>query len=142
MIDDLKKSLDRYSGSWSEKNGIHEFKVVIAEVKAFLATKKLDYSARVQINDENKTVAFSEMLKESGAGFTSGSIDGGISTGFGFKTETYNTFSGKREGTIEESVNIFGKKYKYTFDYKEIRNKVEEIARQKGYVFTYQVLPL
>jgi len=142
MIDDIKKSLDSYTGDWSEKKGLYEFKSVIAERKAFLSTKKLTYSFKMRIEEESKVVKFSEMLMEAGSGFTSGGYDDGMSTGFGFKTETYNTTNGGREGNIQEQSDLFGKKYEYTFDYKDIRSKVEEVAKGEGYIFEYQILPV
>ena len=142
MIDDIKKSLDSYTGDWSEKKGLYEFKSVIAERKAFLSTKKLTYSFKMRIDEDTKIVKFSEMLMEAGSGFTSGGNDDGMSTGFGFKTETYNTMNGGREGNIQEQSDLFGKKYEYTFDYKDIRSKVEEVAKGEGYIFEYQILPV
>jgi len=142
MIDDIKKSLDSYSGDWSEKKGLYEFKSTIAERKAFLSTKKLTYSFKMRIDEENKVVKFSEMLMEAGSGFSSGGYDDGMSTGFGFKTESYNTMNGGREGNIQEQSDLFGKKYEYTFDYKDIRSKVEEVAKGEGYTFEYQILPV
>jgi len=142
MIDNIKTSLDNYNGSWSEKKGLYEFKSVIAERKAFLSTKKLTYSFKMRIDEENKVVKFSEMLMEAGSGFTSGGYDDGMSTGFGFKTETYNTMNGGREGSIQEQSDLFGKKYEYTFDYKDIRSKVEEVVKSGGYTFEYQILPV
>ncbi|KKP65525.1 MAG: hypothetical protein UR64_C0026G0009 [Candidatus Nomurabacteria bacterium GW2011_GWE1_35_16] len=128
MIDDIKKSLDSYTGDWSEKKGLYEF--------------KLTYSFKMRIEEESKVVKFSEMLMEAGSGFTSGGYDDGMSTGFGFKTETYNTTNGGREGNIQEQSDLFGKKYEYTFDYKDIRSKVEEVAKGEGYIFEYQILPV
>ena len=75
-----------------KKKGVWEFSATIAERKAFLSKKKLTYSAKMRIDDDAKVVKFSEMLIEAGSGFTSGGgFDDGMSTGFGFKTESYNT---------------------------------------------------
>ncbi|MCC7572482.1 MAG: hypothetical protein KO464_03730 [Candidatus Methanofastidiosum sp.] len=111
----------------------------LAERKAFLAKQKLIYSAKFRVDEQNKEVRFTEMLKESGAGMSSGGIDSGMSPGFGFKKESYNTMSGAREGTIEEQSNLFGKKYEYKFDYGAIRKKFESKATEHGYKFTYKV---
>lgn len=144
MIEEIKKVLGDYDGQWKEKNGVWEFSSVIAERKAFLSTKKLTYSAKMKIDDDAKSVTFSEMLIEAGSGLTSGGggFDDGMSTGFGFKTESYNTMSGAREGNIEEQSNLFGKKFEYKFNYKEIRSKVEETAKSSGFEFKYQILPV
>ncbi|MFA6272340.1 MAG: hypothetical protein WC693_04535 [Patescibacteria group bacterium] len=143
IFQEIKKTLAERSGEWKEKKGIWEFSTVIAERKAFLAKKKLTYSAKMKIDEENKSVSFSEILIDSGSGFSSGGgFDDGISTGVGFKKETYNTMNKGREGTIEEQSDLFGKKYEYQFDYKEIRSKVENVVKSVGYNFEYQILPV
>lgn len=139
MIEEIKSSLACYNGEWKENKGIWEFKTTIAERKAFLSTKKLTYFAKFRIDEQAKVVKFTEMLMEKGSGLSSGGFDGDMSAGFGFKKETYNTTSGAREGGIEEQSNLFGKKFEYKFDYKEIRSKIEEIAKKNGYKFEYQV---
>lgn len=142
MIEEIKKALESRDGEWKEKKGVWEFSVTIAERKAFLSKKKLTYSAKMRIDDDAKVVKFSEMLIEAGSGFTGGGYDDEISTGFGFKTESYNTLRGAREGSIEEQSNLFGKKYEYKFDYKEIRSKADEAAKSADYRFEYQILPV
>ncbi len=83
------------------------------------------------------------MLVEAGSGLsTGGDFDSGMSSGFGFKTESYNTFKGGRQGTIEEQSVLFGKDYSYQFDFKECRSMIEDIAGKAGYKFEYQILPV
>ncbi|MCX6810862.1 MAG: hypothetical protein NTY30_04015 [Candidatus Berkelbacteria bacterium] len=145
MIETIKKELNGYDGNWKDKKGVWEFSSVIAERKAFLSTKRLTYSARVKIDEDAKIIHFSEMLIEAGSGLSSGSGfdgDSGMSAGFGFKAESYNTMNGGREGKIEEQSNLFGKKFEYKFDYKEIRAKIEELTKSAGYKFEYQILPV
>lgn len=143
MFEQIQNALKSYTGEWKDKKGVWEFSSLIAERKAFLSTKKLTYSARIKIDDSAKSVNFSEMLAEVGSGLSSGSsFDDGMSTGFGFKTESYNTMSGAREGNIEEQSNLFGKKFDYKFDYKEIRTKIESAIKNLGYEFKYQILPV
>jgi hypothetical protein len=139
LIEECSKALVPYDGKWSEKKGLWDFSAVIAERKVFLSKKKLAYSLKMRVDDTAKTVKFSEMLMEAGSGFTSG---GDLDSGFGVKTESYNTFSGARSGTIQEQSTQFGKDYSYTFDYADIRNKVQAITEQAGYKFEYQVLPV
>jgi len=109
-----------------------EFK--IAERKVFLSKKTLTYKARVRIDNENKIVKFFETLKEKGLG-VSGS-DSDISPGYGFKIETYKLKGKEREGNIQELSRLFGKDYKYSFDYSTVRKRVEEEARNAGYDFS------
>jgi len=142
-MEKIKKALESYSGDWQEKKDVWEFSALIAERKAFLSKKKLTYKAKMKIDENAKQVKFSEMLMEAGSGLSSGGgLDDSISTGFGFKTETYNTMSGARKGNIEEQSNLFGKKFEYKFNYQEIRSKVEEIVKSAGYKFEYQILPV
>jgi len=144
MINKIQKALEPYNGSWKERKGIWEFSNLIAERKSFLSTKKLTYSARVKIDDAARSVTFSEMLMEAGSGFSSGGDfgDSDMSSGFGFKTESYNTLKGPREGSIQEQSNLFGKKFDYKFDYREIRSKILETANANNYEFRYQILPV
>lgn len=143
IMDEIKKALENHDGKWNEKKGVWDFSATIAERKAFLSKKILTYAAKMRVDDGTKVVKFSEMLIEAGSGLSSGGgFDGGMSTGFGFKTESYNTFGGARQGTIEEQSNLFGKEYSYHFDYKEARLKVKEVVENAGYKFEYQILPV
>lgn len=141
-IEDIKTLADGVSAELKEKKGVWTMKAVIAERKAFLSKKKLEYIAKFRVDDETKTIRFSEMLKESGSGVSSGGgFDGDMSPGFGFKKETYKTGADPREGTIEEQSNLFGKQYEYKFDFKEIRGGMEKIAADNGYSFGYSITP-
>jgi hypothetical protein len=143
MYEHISAALEPYGGEWRERKGVWEFSAVIAERKAFLSRKKLTYSARMRVDDGARTIAFSEMLAESGSGLSSGGgLDEGMSSGFGFKTESYNTTSGARKGHIEEQSNLFGKTYQYTFNHQEIRSRVEAVANAAGYRLEYQIVPV
>lgn len=143
LIDEVKTTLASYNGEWKEKRGLWMFSAVIAERKAFLSKKRLNYVLRLRVDDAARVVRFSEMLNEAGSGFSSGGdLDGGISTGFGVKTETYNTFKGPLTGTIEEQSRLFGREYTYTFDYAEIRGRIKLVVEKYGFSFDYQVLPV
>ena len=142
LLDDIKQIAAEIPAEITEDNGLFTLRILVAERKAFLSKKKLEYIAKFRLYDEGKEVKFTEMLKESGSGLSSGG--GGfddISPGFGFKKETYKTGAGPREGTIEEQSNLFGKDYAYKFDFKTIRPKVEENAKRAGYEFKYQITP-
>jgi hypothetical protein len=143
LIDVIKEVLRFQDGKWVEKKGVWDYSTTIAERKAFLSNKKLTYTIKIRIDESGKTVKFSEMLIEAGSGFSSGGdLDGGMSTGFGFKTESYNTLSGARKGTIEEQSKLFEKQYSYRFDYNEIRTKIQDVVEKSGYKFEYQILPV
>jgi hypothetical protein len=142
-IADYAKELD---GDMSDKKDVYKLEVLIAERKAFLSKKKLQYIVKFRINDDDKELKFTEMLAESGSGLSSGGgdFDGGMgmSAGFGFKTEKFNTMHGGREGSIEEQSKLFGKDFSYNFDYKEVRAKFESLAKSEGYSFKYQITPV
>jgi len=141
VIDEINKHAQSTGGTLSEKKGVHTLEILVAERKAFLSRKKLTYLAKFRVDDASKELRFTEMLKESGFGLSSG--DSGLSPGFGFKTESYSTgFGQPREGTIEEQSNLFGKQYSYTFDFGRMRSAFETIAQAHGYAFKYQVTPI
>jgi hypothetical protein len=143
LLDVIKQSLDQYGGKWNEKKGLWEFSTIIAERKAFLSSKKLTYSMKLRVDEAAKTVRFSEMLMEASSGLSSGGdFDSGMSGGFGFKKESYNTFGGGRQGSIEEQSKQFGKDFTYKFNYAEIRSKIQAAAESAGYKFDYQILPV
>jgi hypothetical protein len=143
LMDEIEKALNFPEGKWIEKKGVWEYSATLAERKAFLSKKKLTYTSKMRIDENAKVVKFSEMLIEAGSGFSSGGdLDNGMTTGFGIKTESYNTFGGARKGTIAEQSTLFGKDYSYQFDYKEARLKVKDIVEKAGYHFEYQILPV
>jgi hypothetical protein len=135
LLDDVKAIVAALPAQLNEKYGVFSFELPLAERKAFLSTKKLVYRASFRLDDNARALRFTEMLKETGSGMASSD---GVSPGFGFKTETYNTFSGARKGTIAEQSELFGKLYKYTFDYSEARKQFEQAAVKAGYSFDYQ----
>jgi translation elongation factor EF-1beta len=140
----LKEKLVEISKEFPEKfkevkENVLMLEAKIAERKVFLSKKSLIYKAKLKIDDENKIVKFFEELKEVGMGISSGdSMD--ISPGFGFKAEKYKVIGKEREGTIEEASKLFGKDYKYLFDYSMIRKKVEEEAQKAGYSFSITLM--
>ncbi len=143
LIDKITAYSDELGADLSDKKGVYKVEKLIAERKAFLSKKKLRYIAKFRINDDSKELKFTEMLAESGSGLSSGGdFDSGMSAGFGFKTETYKTGGGGREGSIQEQSKLFGKDYSYDFDYKAIREKFEDFAKSEGYNFKYQITPI
>jgi hypothetical protein len=135
----LKEKLIEASEAFPEKfkeveKNVLALETKIAERKVFLSKKSLIYKAKLKINDEEKTVKFFETLKETGMGVSSGD-PADISPGFGFKVEKYKIEGKEREGSIEELSKLFGKEYKYSFDYSAVRNKVKEEAQKAGYSF-------
>jgi hypothetical protein len=114
--------------------------LVIAEQKSLLSKKRVEYSARFKVQDDERVVRFFEMLKESGSGMSGADI-GDVGGGWGFSKEKYKTGAGGREGTIEAQGSLLGSKYSFTFDYTAIRTAIQAIAQQSGYRFEYQLTP-
>lgn len=134
----LKEELIEVSKSFpaefkEQKDGSLVLQFVIAERKAFLSKKKLTYKSKVRVNDEKKEITFFEMLSESNAGLSAGS-------GFEFKKETYGVKGKEREGGIEEMSKLFGKNYKYSFDYKKIRETIKKEAQKIDYSFSIKLI--
>ncbi len=140
VIDEIKKIAAGIPAEIKEKKGLYSFEYTVAERKVMLSKKKLTYEAKFRIDEAKKELRFTEMLKESGSGLSSGDSDFG--PGFGFKKETYKTGMGGREGSIKEQSELFGKQYSYTFDYAKIRTSIENEAIKAGYAFKYQITPI
>lgn len=134
----LKDSLIELSKDFPEtfkeqRDGSLLMQFVIAERKAFLSKKRLLYKSRLRVNDEKKEVTFFEMLSESSSGL---SADSGVS----FQKETYGIKGKEREGTIEEASRLFGKDYKYNFEYQKIREAVKQEAERNNYTFSIKLI--
>lgn len=142
VLDEIKKLAASIGANLEEKNGIFTLKLVVAERKAFLSKRKLEYIANFRVDEENKTLKFTEVLKESGSGLSMGGSMDDMTPGIGFKMQTYKVGMGPREGTIEEQSSLFGKTYQYKFDFKTIRDKFKNIAEKNGWNFKYQIAPL
>lgn len=141
LHEEIKKVFAAFPAEFSEKKGLFSVEYVVAERKAFLSKKRLVYIAKYRIDENQREVRFTEMLKESGSGLSIGG-DFGSGPGFGFKAETYRTGGGAREGIIDEESNLFGAKYNYTFDFKTIRGAVEKKVQDAGFAFRYRITPI
>ncbi len=136
LTDDIKGMAASVGAELKEKKGICTFRLTVAERKAFMSKKKLEYVARFRVDDQARELRFTEMLKETGSGVSGGDE---ASPGFGFKTETYRTGAGPREGTITEQSDYFGKQYTYSYDWSAIRSWMEQAAAAAGYTFSYSI---
>jgi hypothetical protein len=124
-----------------EKKGAITLEILVAERKAFLSKKRLTYIVKCRPDDAAKELNFSEMLKESGSGLSSGSDN--MSPGFGFKVTTSKTgFGAPAQGTIQEQSALFGQQYTYSFDWTTVRNQIGEIAAKNGYTLKYHLVML
>jgi len=50
--------------------------------------------------------------------------------------KTYRVTGKGREGSIEELSKLFGKDYKYSWDYSNLRKKIQHEAEQAGYALS------
>jgi len=137
LIDNIMGMVASIGAKLKEKEGAYTLTLVVAERKAFLTKKKLEYIARFRVDDAARELKFTEMLKETGSGVSGGGD--GTSPGFGFKAETYKTGAGPRGGSITEQSNYFGKQYSYSYDWSAIRTHMEQAAQASGYSFSYSI---
>ena len=140
LVDEIRRFVAGIPATLKEKRGVYSIKFVVAERRVFLSKRKLIYSAKFRVNEDKKELRFTEMLRESSAGMSTG--DGDIGPGFGFKKETYKTGTGPREGSIKEQSELFGAQYSYTFDFSTVRAFIEKEATKAGYAFRYQITPI
>jgi hypothetical protein len=142
LVEAIREIAAGIPAGFTEDKGKLVLEFVVAERKAFLSRKKLVYRAQCRVDEAAKELRFTELLKETGFGLSSGSGEGGdfgTGPGFGFKKETYQTGLGAREGTIEEQSSLFGKQYTYRFDFTSIRGQIEAKAGEAGYRFVYKL---
>lgn len=139
VLDEIKKLAQSLGADLEEKKGVRTLKLVVAERKAFLSKKKLEYIAKFRLNEGDKTIKFTEMLKETGSGLSMGGGLDDMTPGVGFKMQSYKTGMGPREESIEEQSSLFGKTYQYKFDFKTIREKLKGIVEREGWNFRYQI---
>jgi len=138
LVEGIREIARTMPAELKEREGLFVLEFIVAERRVFLSRRKLIYRAKFRIDDNKKEVRFTEMLKEVGSGLSTGG-DIEASPGFGFKIETYKTKFGARQGTIQEQSNLFGKHYKYKFDFSNIRTKIEAETTKAGYTFRYQL---
>jgi hypothetical protein len=142
LLDGIKGLAQNAGAALEEKKGVYTFRILVAQRKAFLSKKRLEYIAKFRIDHNTKEIRFTELLKESGSGLSSGSDPDGMSAGFGFKAGVYKTGMGGREGTIQEQSNLFGKTYEYKFDFTTIKDQFASMAQSANYGFKYQITPI
>jgi len=116
---------------WRDGSLIMSF--VIAERKTLFSKKKLIYKCKVRINDEKKEIAFFEILSESNSGLP-------FIPGYELNNEIYGAKFRGLAGGIEESSNFFVKKYKYSFDYKKVREAIQKEVEKTGYSLSIKLL--
>ena len=132
---DLLQSIQAYAktipADFKEKKGSCDLSFTVAERKAFLSKQKLTYQAKFRVDDKEKTVHFSEMLKEASSG---------MDAGMGFQTTSFSTGKGGQQNSvIEQQSEQFGKKYDYQFDFKTVRGNIQKLTKESGYGFQYQI---
>ncbi|MBU4207153.1 MAG: hypothetical protein KJ777_09785, partial [Actinobacteria bacterium] len=130
----LKELSDSLQLTWSQKRDVTTVEKVIAQRTAFMATAKLEYQAKIRINDASREVAFRELLKETGAGMSGGDDSDGI--GFGFQGGSYHSGGGMADD-IAEQAGRYGKLYSFDFDYAAWRDQVKALVEAAGYQFKY-----
>ncbi len=134
LIDEIRSMAASVGADLKEKGGVFTLTLTVAERKAFLSRKKLEYVARFRVDKAAGEMVFTEMLKERGSGISAGDD---LSPGLGFKAGTYRTGAGPREGSIIEQSEYFGRRYSYSFDWKTMRGWMEQAARASGLAFRY-----
>ncbi len=137
LLENIQTYASSLPAELKESRGLYDFFFTVAERKVFLSRQRLEYRAKFKIDDVNRILIFTELLKESGSGLFSGNT-----SGFVFKTETYDIKGKQREGSIEEQSKLFSQKYQYKIEYQTVRSKMAALAEKAGYRFQYQLTAL
>lgn len=133
MVEEALVKIVRELGGEVERRGdTIGFTRVLAERRAFLSRKRLVYRATIRVDEAKREIHLTESLTETGSGL-------GPESGFGFRTETYKTGRGPREGDIAEQSKLFGRTYSYTFDFGAVRGAIERVAHDHGYAVRHHL---
>ncbi len=124
MIQDLLTHLAAQGGEVAPRGHVLHYTRTLAERKTLLGTKKLVYKAQLRVDEQARTVIFSETLVEKGFG-----VDAGV----GGKVEVVRTRGGPRSGRVEEQALLLGKKYSYQFDFASFRKGLAALVQAHGY---------
>ncbi|HML50252.1 MAG TPA: hypothetical protein PKD84_02430, partial [Propionicimonas sp.] len=130
----LRALAESWQFTWEDSGDKATITRVLAERTSVLARQKLEYRATIIVDDAAWQVRYSDSLKETGGGFTSG--DPGESSGFGFSGGTYSSTGGEGlADDIAEQITHFAKAYTFDFSYEQWREQVRTIAAEAGYEF-------
>jgi hypothetical protein len=136
LIDDIWGMADSIGAELKEKKGAYTLTLVVAERKAFLSKKKLEYVARFRVDDSARELKSTEMLKETGSGISSG--DDVSPQGLGSRPrrkrreQTHGRAASRSDLTTLAS-NIL------TATTGAIRTRIEQAAQASGYSFSYSI---
>jgi len=64
ILEAMQRMAKDRGATLSEKKGLYTFRLLIAERKAFLSKKRLEYIARFRIDDGSREVRFSDKVDE------------------------------------------------------------------------------
>ncbi len=137
ILQRVRERLPDGIGEFQSKKEVFSLECVIAERKAFLSRQKLLYTARFRVDEDAREVRFTEMLTERKSGLGAGGSD--LGPGVGSKKSSFAAGTGGLEGVVDERSSLFGQKYDYTFDYKQVRSAVKEAAEAENYAFNYKI---
>ena len=93
-----------------------------------------------RIDDARREVRFTELLKESRSGMSSGGDDDFGPSGFGVQRTSYNSRTDTVQDSIEEQAARYRSKYPLDFRYDAVSPQVRGIAETAGYTLAYGVL--
>ncbi|MFZ3171836.1 MAG: zinc ribbon domain-containing protein [Carboxydocellales bacterium] len=104
-----------------------EIHSVLADANWGVGKKKVEYKACLLAKEDEKTVVYWEMIKETGAG---------IGNFWGIKVESYSSNGRTISGKVRENgYSPEGKVVDYNWDYGNTRGIVQETANAKGWRF-------
>ena len=137
VLGELHKLAEGWQLGLSQSGHTVTLERLVAEQKGVLSRTRLEYFAKVAVDGAQGEVRFSEMLKETGRGLSTGGgdFDGDVGVGFGFQAGTYRSGTQVAD-TIEEQERRLGPRFGTSFPHAALRDQVAGIAGAFGYRFT------
>lgn len=139
LIEEIKRIASTIPAELKENKGLFTLECTVGERTVLLSKQKFVYRAKFRIDENKREVRFTEMLNESGFGFSVG-MDAGRGLGFSFKKkETPKTEAAPKEGTSKAPSEPSGKADSDTVDFSKVRSMIEAEAVKAGYTFKYKL---
>ncbi|HLF15898.1 MAG TPA: hypothetical protein VI796_00470 [Candidatus Thermoplasmatota archaeon] len=135
LLDALRRVGKAFHADVEEAPGEVAFELVIARRLAGRVAKQLRYRVRLEADDGEHTVYFSEVLWERDDG--RGGLD--LTPRFGAREEAFRVAREAESAALDAQVALFELRYGARLDFAPLRKAVAEACRAEGYELRHLV---